>query len=82
MSPARQSSHGASAEEPKTSQTVNIAEQHVQEAPLNLASVQVLLESLEDIRRSIEEGTQGPSFQQLVERMRAAIHDGEEGIET
>ncbi len=82
--PESQSPEGPSTKEPESPESDEVPKDpaYTQEIPLTLASVRMLLDALEDVRHSIENGTRGPSFRQLVERMRAVIHDEEEVSET
>ena len=77
--PANQPSEESPDKEPNASEPVAGPKKSAQEVPLSLDSVQVLLGALEDVRRSMEDGTEGPSFEQLVERMRSAIVGEEAG---
>lgn len=78
--PKSHPSEEPSTKEPESPESEEVPKEpaYTQEVPLTLASVRMLLEALEDVRHSIENGTQGPSFRQLVERMSAVILDKEE----
>ena len=71
--PKREPSKGTRPDRPTPSGLPEEPQKNVQEASLTLASIRGFLEVLEEVRHSMQKGMRGPSFSQLVERMRLAI---------